>query len=87
MPDNIIVFGQLEINAELRPRAEVRHGYKAIPKEDAEAATFVSQRTRLNFYYSHSKFKVGISFQDVRVWGDEQLFNATGVYGDNQASI
>lgn len=78
-----IVFGQLEINAELRPRAEVRHGYKAIPKEDAEAATFVSQRTRLNLYYSHSKFKVGISFQDVRVWGDEQLFNATGVYGDN----
>ena len=37
----------------------------------------------LNFYYSHPKFKVGISIQDVRVWGDEQLYTATGAYGDN----
>jgi len=80
-----IGFGQLEINAELRPRAEVRHGYKAIPKEDADAATFVSQRTRLNFYYSHSKFKIGIGIQDVRVWGDEMLFTSTGVFGDQSS--
>ena len=79
-------FGQLEINAELRPRGEVRHGYKAIPKEDKDAAIFISQRTRLNLYYSHSKFKVGLAFQDVRVWGDEQIFTATGSFGDN-ASI
>jgi len=78
-----IGFGQLEINAELRPRAEVRHGYKLIPADSTDAATFISQRTRLNLYYTHPKFKVGFGIQDVRVWGDEQLFNATGVYGDN----
>lgn len=78
-----IGFGQLELNAELRPRAEVRHGYKLLPKENAEAATFISQRTRLNMFYTHSKFKVGFSLQDVRIWGDEQLISATGVFGDN----
>ncbi len=80
---SLIGFGQLEINAELRPRAEVRHGYKLIPTDSTDAATFISQRTRLNLYYTHPKFKVGFGIQDVRVWGDEQLFNATGVYGDN----
>ncbi len=44
---------------------------------------FISQRTRLNLYYSHPKFKIGFSIQDVRVWGDEQLVTSTGVYGDN----
>jgi len=78
-----IGFGQLEINAELRPRGEVRHGYKNIPQEDTMASIFVSQRTRLNLYYTHPKFKVGFSLQDVRVWGDEQLYTATGAYGDN----
>jgi len=76
-------IGQLELNVELRPRGEVRHGYKIIPSDSADVSVFVSQRTRLNFYYSHPKFKVGFSLQDVRVWGDEQLFNATGSYGDN----
>ena len=76
-------FGQFEINAELRPRAEMRHGYKILPVEDADASTFVSQRTRLNLFYNHEKFKMGFSLQDVRVWGDEQLFTSTGVYGDN----
>lgn len=76
-------FGQLEVNAELRPRAEVRHGYKVIPSDSADAATFISQRTRLNFNYTHPKYKIGFSIQDVRVWGDEQLFTATGSFGDN----
>jgi hypothetical protein len=77
------VFGQLEINAELRPRAEVRHGYKTILAENTDAAALISQRTRFNLYYTHPKFKIGLSFQDVRLWGDEQVYNNTGVYGDN----
>jgi hypothetical protein len=80
---SFIGFAQLEINAELRPRGEARHGYKNIPKEDTSASIFISQRTRLNLYYTNPKFKVGFSIQDVRVWGDEQLYTATGAYGDN----
>lgn len=80
-----IGYGQLEINAEFRPRGEARHGYKNIPREDTTAAFIISQRTRLNAYYTHPKFKVGFSIQDVRVWGDEQLYTATGAYGDNSS--
>ncbi|MEZ5199325.1 MAG: alginate export family protein [Bacteroidales bacterium] len=79
-------FSQFEISAELRPRAEFRRGYSQLPGQDAKFAAFVSQRTRLNFFYTHEKFKIGVSLQDVRVWGDEQSFSSTGVFGDN-ASI
>ncbi|MBM3437429.1 MAG: hypothetical protein FJY07_14580, partial [Bacteroidetes bacterium] len=79
-------FGQFEINAEIRPRAEVRHGYKLLPPDDTEAAFLVSQRTRLNFIYSQPKFRIGIGIQDVRTWGDESMYSSTGVLGDN-ASI
>ena len=78
-----LAFCQLEISAELRPRAEARHGYKAIPKENTDASIFVSQRTRLNFLYTNLKFKACVSIQDIRVWGDEMLYSTTAVFGDN----
>ncbi len=79
-------MSQFLIDAEIRPRAEFRHGYKLLPEPGVVAANFISQRTRLNFKYTHSRFNVGISLQDVRVWGDEQLYSSTGVFGD-KASI
>lgn len=81
-----IGLSQFLINAEIRPRAEFRHGYKLLPEPGVLTANFISQRTRLNFKYSHSRFIVGISLQDVRVWGDEQLYSSTGVFGD-KASV
>ena len=81
-----IGLSQLSIDAEIRPRGEYRYGYKLLPEPDVVAANFISQRTRLNINYSYSKFNVGISLQDVRVWGDEQLYSSTGVFGD-KASI
>lgn len=81
-----IGLSQFLIDAEIRPRAEFRHGYKLLPESGVVAANFISQRTRLNFKYSHAHLNIGISLQDVRVWGDEQMFSSTGVFGDN-ASI
>jgi hypothetical protein len=82
----MVGFSQLEVNAELRPRAEFRRGYNLLPKAGEDPAFFVSQRTRLNLNYKNDHYKIGIGIQDVRVWGDGQLFSSTGVFGD-QASI
>lgn len=71
------MLAQFSFSAEFRPRAEYRHGYKTLPATDANAAFFISQRTRLNVYYSNSDFKTGFSLQDVRTWGDVKQLNTT----------
>lgn len=77
-------FCQLSVSAEIRPRGEFRHGYKELMTSEDYPAVFVSQRSRLNFIYSGAhKLGLYLSLQDVRVWGDENNFTATGVYGDN----
>lgn len=64
---------QFSLRADLRARSEYRHGYIALPVPDAEAAFFVSQRSRLALGYNADKFTLGLSLQDVRVWGDQEL--------------
>lgn len=61
---------EFEISTELRPRLEYRHGYKTLIPNDVDAATFVSQRTRLNLKYGSEKLNAYVVFQNVRVWGD-----------------
>jgi len=76
-----IVAQEVKISAELRPRYEMRHGYMTLVPDDVKAANFVSQRTRLNAFYANSNFKVYLSIQDVRVWGDVPQLNKSDVYG------
>ncbi len=77
----IIIIGwhplnaQILINGELRPRTEYRHGVKKLFNDQQNAALFVSQRTRLNFNYTKTKYKIGLSLQNVRVWGDVKQLN------------
>lgn len=63
---------QFSLSGELRPRAEYRHGYSTLPAPDADAAVFISQRSRLRFGYTTDDLTVGLTLQDVRVWGDEE---------------
>ncbi|MCP4551972.1 MAG: hypothetical protein GY834_08050 [Bacteroidetes bacterium] len=71
------ITAQFNFSGEFRPRAEYRHGYKTLSVTDADAAFFISQRTRLNAYYSAPDFKTGFSLQDVRIWGDVKQLNTT----------
>jgi hypothetical protein len=73
---------QLSLNTEIRPRGEIRNGYKSMFSEDDNTAYFISQRTRLGLFYNHEKYSLNISGQDIRVWGDEAYYNSTGVKGD-----
>ena len=62
---------QFVLSGELRPRAEFRHGYSTLAKDGEKTSIFISQRTRLNVGYTHEHFKIFLSLQDVRTWGDE----------------
>lgn len=61
---------QFELSTEIRPRFEYRHGFKTLIPDDEDAASFVSQRTRLNLNYKSEKLNTFVTFQNVRVWGD-----------------
>ncbi|PCJ95304.1 MAG: hypothetical protein COA50_08825 [Flavobacteriaceae bacterium] len=67
---SILNAQQFDLSAEVRPRYENKHGYGILINEDTNGSNFVSQRTRLNFNFEHEKIRLGVSLQNVRVWGD-----------------
>ncbi len=75
-------FAQFQVDAEFRPRFELRNGYKKLQSKGEIPSLIISQRTRLSFVYENKHLKLTITPQDVRVWGDENLTSSTGVYGD-----
>ena len=74
-------YAQVSIDAEIRPRTEYRHGFKSLFPDNADAALFTSQRTRLNLNYTTDKLNFYMSFQDVRVWGDVPQLNSSDSNG------
>lgn len=71
------VLAQMTLGGEIRPRTEFRHGYKSLIDTGQAGTVFTEQRTRLNFNYNAEKYKVGISLQDVRIWGSQSQLNKT----------
>ena len=67
----ITANAQFILNGEYRPRTEYSHGYKSLAEKDQDASLFTSQRTRLNLLYANELIKTKLSFQDVRVWGNQ----------------
>lgn len=63
--------GQLTIGGQLRVRAELRAGQGQPLSKDSGAGFFISQRTRVNLGYKSPRLSVGITVQDVRVWGQD----------------
>ncbi|MGB0896637.1 MAG: alginate export family protein [Flavobacteriaceae bacterium] len=74
---------QVDVDLELRPRAEYRHGFKTLAADGTDPTVFVSQRTQLNTNYSSEKLKLKLSLQDVRVWGDVPTLNTSDNLGTN----
>ncbi len=85
---SLLFFGtatmaQLSIHADISPRAELRHGYRVMLNEDEKAAGHINQRTRLALAFEKDNIKTHISFQDVRVWGQEpqrQVHPSLGIH-------
>lgn len=72
---------EFEVDLELKPRFEYRHGYKTLIPDDKDAASFISQRSRLNFKYGSEKLNANISLQNVRVWGDVNTLSESDANG------
>lgn len=68
-------FGQVTWNAQYMGRSEYRHGFGTPAKTDADAAFFIGQRARFGMNYAGDKWRIGISAQDIRTWG--QTANGT----------
>lgn len=64
---------QFDMSAEIRPRFESRRGFKELISPDESASNFVSQRTRLSFDFEMDRISLGVSIQNVRVWGDAPI--------------
>ncbi|WP_426059182.1 alginate export family protein [Hymenobacter sp. B1770] len=85
-------FGQFVLSAEVRPRAELRNGFRTVRTPDDNPAFFIEQRSRLNIGYGREKLQLRLSVQDVRIWGstsqvyktDPNLFNVFEAYGEYQ---
>lgn len=79
-------YAQFSLSGEVRPRMEYLHGYSTLTDKDSDPAGFASQRTRVNFNYANNKIKMGISVQDVFIWGSQpQLFSTSNTLSVHQA--
>lgn len=58
---------------ELRPRLELRNGYKNLLGHEQEGIELVNQRTRLSLEYQQERLYVKLSLQNARIWGDVPL--------------
>ena len=66
---------QFTLSAEVRPRAELRDGFKTPSSEGFEPAFFVEQRSRLYADYAAPKYRIRFALQDIRLWGQTpQIF-------------
>lgn len=66
---------QFTLSAEVRPRSELRNGFKTPTSKGKDPAFFTEQRSRLYFDFAEDKYKFRIAMQDVRMWGENsQIF-------------
>ena len=65
------VKAQFEVQAEYRPRTELRDGFKTLLTDSQHPSFITSQRTRLNISFADDAIETFLAIQDVRVWGDE----------------
>lgn len=63
------------VDIEIRPRFELRNGFKAPIEKGEDPAAFVEQRNRLSLDYDTGQYRVHLTVQDVRIWGNQnQIF-------------
>lgn len=68
----VSLFGwtQFTVQADLRLRPELRHGFNNLFPDQAEPGVFVAQRSRLNLGFKEDILELRLSVQDVSTWGD-----------------
>ena len=76
---------QFSISAELRPRFEMDNG-TIKPKHDSLSTFYyASSRARLRFDFEKEKYQMRFTLQDVRVWGNGDVYTSTGVWASTSS--
>lgn len=75
---SVSTFAQFTIDGSFRTRVQMLHGYKTPVAEEAPATFGADQQSRLIFNYKTDKISTRLTIQDARVWGADDVFNATG---------
>lgn len=60
---------QFAVSAEITPRSEFRNGFKKLTQPGDKPAFFIEQRSRLYLNYTSADYEFCLTFQDVRIWG------------------
>ncbi len=63
------VKAQFQVDAEIRPRYELRDGYKGLKSDGDKPLNYISQRSRIQFAFQKEDLEFMLSFQDVHEWG------------------
>jgi hypothetical protein len=63
-------YSQVTIDAEFRPRTELRSGFNQPLPDSIKSALTTLQRTRLNFNYTSGLVNARLTLQDARVFGE-----------------
>ncbi|RFS18107.1 alginate export family protein [Emticicia sp. C21] len=66
-----VSYSQFSLTGQLRTRTEIRDGLGNLALIGSKPAAFTSQRTRLTFGYKWDRVNLGVSVQDIRVWGQD----------------
>jgi len=76
---------ELTVSGQIRTRAEVRDGYGAPHADGADPGGFINDRARLSFEYKRSNLSLGLSAQQVGVWGQDPQIASSGRMMMNEA--
>lgn len=70
---SFMLYSQLIIDGEIRPRSEFRNGYNKTQSFEGLSPEFLtSQRTALGVKYTQDNITGRITIQDVRTWGESE---------------
>ncbi|MDR3219266.1 MAG: alginate export family protein [Dysgonamonadaceae bacterium] len=76
---------EFSMGVQIRPRAEYRNGALSPRPDDAKAAAFINNRTRISMWYQREKLSLGLSAQHVGVWGQDPQIDKNGRFMLNEA--
>jgi hypothetical protein len=87
---SLLMFSQVNaqfiLKGEFRPRFEYRGGYGQILSQNQDPILTISERARLSAYYQTGILSFGLAVQDVRVWGDDDMYSYTAVTGSKAST-
>ena len=77
---------EINVDAQVRARAEYRNGYQQLRPEGAQPASFINERARLGIGYERGDgLSAKLSVQQVGVWGQYAQIQRSGEIMMNEA--